>query len=280
MGHNGQNLLIFFLSFIFFTVTAQEKTEVLLLGTYHFGGSTSDSIKVTNDNILSIKTQKELEVLLSKLEEFKPEKIYVENEHHQQMFWDSIYIEHKNGKELTIKNELYQIGIKLAARLNLKAGITCVDWQIKPEETFAEKEYGKFLESMNNYYSSNYDTIPEIQSEYEEKILQEIKTFNTRIPSLELIDVFRTLNSKSYLDKMFYGNISSLLDIDQHKMNIVWSQNNMIRNVNIYQNIIQDILKNKPMRVLILYGAGHIKALKDYLDAHPAVRIIETTNIL
>src|SRR5690606_40167290 len=101
-----------------------------------------------------------------------------------------------------------------------------------------------------------------------------------KIPDLELLEVYRILISENYLNKMFYANITSLLDVDTYDMNIFWSQNNMIRNVNIYQNIIQDILKDKPKRVLILYGVGHIKSLRNYLEVHPAIEIAETKKYL
>ncbi len=84
-----KSIFIFLLILIFYKVHSQEKTEVLLLATYHFG-NTTDEMKVT-DNILRKKKQKELKVLLDKIEKFKPEKIYVENEPNQQYFWDSIY---------------------------------------------------------------------------------------------------------------------------------------------------------------------------------------------
>ncbi len=54
----------------------------------------------------------------------------------------------------------------------------------------------------------------------------------------------------------------------------------MIRNVKIYQNIIKDILANKPKKVLILYGTGHIKALRNYLEVHPKIKIVNTLKYL
>lgn len=272
-------LTIFLLTSCFYG-QAQEKTEVLFLGTYHFGGNTADSVKVTNDNILGKKKQKEIDIVLNKLEKFKPDKIYIENEPNQQAIWDSIFTEYKNGTDIKIKSELFQIATKLAVRLNLNHGATCVDWHIKPEKTFAEKEYIKLFDNMNNYYSQNDIPNEEPQSKYEKETIQKVKDFTKSMADLELIDVYRKLNSENYLNEMFYTNITSFLDIDKYKMNVFWSQNNMIRNVNIYQNIIQDILKTKPKRVLVLMGVGHIKALKNYLEVHPRIKIVDTEKYL
>jgi len=35
-----------------------------------------------------------------------------------------------------------------------------------------------------------------------------------------------------------------------------------------------DILADRPKSVLVLYGAGHIKALKDMFEAHPLIEVV------
>lgn len=275
-----KNIFILLLFVIFHNGYSQEKTEVLLLGTYHFGGNTIDKLKVTNDGILSDKKQQEIEILLNKIEKFKPEKIYVENEPNQQHFWDSIYFAYNENKAIRIKNEIFQIGIKLASRLKFKFGVTCVDWHIDPANTFAEKEYLSLYQKMLDYHTDNNLPDEEPESEYFLQSIEYSKEFNAKIPDMELLDVYRIMNSENNINDSFYGNISSMLDIDAYNVNVFWSQNNMIRNVNIYKNIIQDILKTHPKRVMILFGTGHIKALKDYLEAHPAIKIAETQEYL
>ena len=275
-----KSIFILLLLVTFCKVYSQEKTEVLLLGTYHFG-NTSDKMKVT-DNILREEKQKELKVLLDKIEKFNPEKIYVENEPNQQHFWDSIYKSHQENKEINIKNELYQIGIKLASRLKLKSGITCVDWHARPAKNPAEKKYVIFLDSMLKYEDSVVTDMSSKQktSKFEKQVMKEIKELYEKTPDMKIIDAFRIYNSEEHLERMFYGNISAYLEFDEFKTNVFWSQNNMIRNVNIYQNVIQDILENNPKKVLILYGAGHIKALRNYLEVHPKIKIVNTLKYL
>lgn len=264
----------------FFTnIYGQEKTKVLLLATYHFG-NTSDKMKVSED-ILSPKKQEQINELLEKLNAFKPEKIYVENQPNRQNFWDSINKKYqKEHKPLNIRNEIFQIGIKLAEKSNIKEGVTCVDWQIEPTHTFAEKEYMEYLHKILKYDDSIEKINPSKESKYEKKISSEIKDIYGEIPKMDLIDGYKIINSKKFTDKMFYGNISSLLDIDVNKTNVFWSQNNMIRNVNVYQNIIQNIMRNKPKKVIVIYGAGHIKALRNYLEVHPMIEIVNTIEYL
>lgn len=274
------NLLLLLLIIYILPLHSQEKTKVLLVGTYHFGGQTTDPSKVEGDMILGEAKQKELGILLEKLAQFSPQKIYVENVPSRQQRWDSIYFKHKNGHLFQYENEIYQVGVKLASKLNLENGVTCVDWQMLPAETFLEKQYRILENKIDDYYEAH--DIPDVgqTSLYEDKALEEILDFNKRIPRMELLKVFQHLNTNEHLDKVFYTNISSFLDVDKYQLHVATTQHQMQRNVFIYKNIIQDILKEKPKRVMVLYGSAHIKALRDYLEAHPAVEIVNTTQVL
>ncbi len=117
-------------------------------------------------------------------------------------------------------------------------------------------------------------------SDYEKKAIKEIKKLYKKTPDMKIVDAYRVYNSEEHLKRIFYGNITSYLEIDEFNTNVFWSQNNMIRNVKIYQNIIKDILANKPKKVLILYGTGHIKALRNYLEVHPKIKIMNTLKYL
>lgn len=273
-------ITIIVLLFSICSIYGQEKTKVLLLATYHFGGNTTDNLKITGDNILGDKKQEEIKAVVKKLKKFKPEKIYVENEPNRQKYWDSIYSAYRNGQNIGLTTELFQIGTKLAGSLNLKYGITCVDWHVRPAKSFSEKEYELLLEKMIEYYDKNNIPDDENESIYFKKSLEIIKEFNQKIPELNLLDVFKHLNTEEYLGLMFYANVSSFLDIDEYDLNVFWSQKNMIRNVNVYQNIIQDILKDEPKKVIIIFGAGHIKALRNYLEVHPKIEIVNTEEYL
>jgi hypothetical protein len=259
---------------------AQERTQVFLLGTYHFGGNTPDRHKVGNDAILTKDKQGELHELLSKLEKFSPQRIYVENETHRQQHWDKLYKEHQKGKDLQIENEIYQVGVKLAGRLKLQEGITCVDWQVTPTKTVPEEQYLELVEKIADYHEKNYVPTEEESSILSKQIMQEQVDLNNRIPQMHLVDVFKHFNSEDYISKSFYSNRLSMLESDALGLMAFWSQNMMARDIKIYQNIIQDIQKNKPQRVLILYGAGHIKVLKDFFKAHPLIEIVDASQYL
>ena len=272
-------VLLLILSLIFsLYASGQEKTKVLLLGTYHFG-ATSDKNKVSDD-VLNPKKQAELNLLLKKLKAYNPEKIYVENQPSRQLHWDSIFVAYQDDKALKIKNEIFQIGIKLAENLKFKTGVTCVDWQQDSENSFNEKAYVEYRNKINLYQNFLETKKPSVFSEHDKLIGIKIQKINIEIPKMTMVDAFKKINSKSYLNDIFYGNITAFLDIDSNQNGVFYAHDNMIRNTNIYKNIIQDILKNNPKKALVLYGAGHIRALKDYLECHPSIEIIEVDQYL
>lgn len=271
--------LLLILSLIFSVyASGQEKTKVLLLGTYHFG-ATSDKNKVSDD-VLNPKKQAELNLLLKKLKAYNPEKIYVENQPNRQQHWDSIFRAYQDDKALKIKNEIFQIGIKLAENLKFKTGVTCVDWQQDSENSYNEKAYVEYRNKINLYQNSLETKKPSVFSIHDKQIGIKIQNINIEIPKMTMLDAFIKINSKSYLNDIFYGNITTFLDIDSNQNGVFYTHDNMIRNTNIYKNIIQDILKNNPKKALVLYGASHIRALKDYLECHPSIEIIEVDQYL
>lgn len=273
-----QKLFHICMLFLGFSSLAQYKTEVILVGTYHMAG-TSDKVKVdtSQDDILGQKRQKELNELLSMLSVYKAEKIYVENEPVRQQYWDSVYTIYNAGKEVKLRNEIFQIAIRLAGRLHLKS-VTCVDWHLESGQYESDKLYAAYCKSMQSLSDSIMHFEPEF-SVYDKVVMDEIEAFNYEIPNMHMVSVFKQMNSPEHLKKLYYGNISTYLDENAQGMGTFWAQYQMMRNYNIYSNIIKDILESQPKKVLVLYGAGHIEALKNLFESHPGIEVTDFSTL-
>ncbi len=116
---------------------------------------------------------------------------------------------HQENKEINLKSEIYQIGIKLASRLKLESGVTCVDWHIKPSNTYAEKQYDILFDSMVKYEDSIVanGSSEQKMSDYEKKAIKEIKELYEKTPDMKIVDAYRIYNSEEHLKRIFYGNI-------------------------------------------------------------------------
>lgn len=258
-----------------------QKTKVYLLGTYHMAGSGDQmQVDVKRDNILGDERQKELESLLDILERSNAEKIYVENLPERQQYWDSVFAASYKGKPVILRNEINQIGLKLAKRLDIRRGVTCVDWQEGNGGGISDSLYSDYCSGMVGYIES-LQLEPESEfSAYDRMVLQEIKAFDEEIPNKDLLTVFRTLNSPAYLKKLLYVNITTYLDRNTEGTGAFNAQYQMMRNANIYSNIIRDILDERPQRVLVLFGAAHIAPLKSMFEAHPLIEVVMFEDLL
>ena len=92
--------------------------------------------------------------------------------------------------------------------------------------------------------------------------------------------MFRTLNSPAYLKKLLYVNITTYLDRNTEGTGAFNAQYQMMRNANIYSNIIRDILDERPQKVLVLFGAAHIAPLKSMFEAHPLIEVVMFDELL
>jgi hypothetical protein len=97
---------------------ALNEVQVMLLGTYHFEGSTSDAVSGTPQDVRAPVRQAELEDLVDRLARWSPQQIVVEWPFE---FADSAKARYERYIEThgatTSKNEVVQIGFRLARRM-------------------------------------------------------------------------------------------------------------------------------------------------------------------
>ncbi len=132
----NQNLtlktILFILFNFFICVSAQNKINVMLLGTYHFNNPGNDAAKNINRDILSLENQKDLEDITKSItSKFKPDQIFVESNFSEKTELNKqyeLYLKGEFSKFLdTIKNErerrFYKEGetFQLAFRLAKKS---------------------------------------------------------------------------------------------------------------------------------------------------------------
>ncbi|MEP6938276.1 MAG: DUF5694 domain-containing protein [Rudaea sp.] len=97
-----------------------QATEVMILGTYHMGNPGHDIHNLNADDVLADKRQHELSDLTGALARFRPTKIAVEQPtDHGAPARLSKYHEYLDGKLDPSRNEVVQIGFRLARTMRL-----------------------------------------------------------------------------------------------------------------------------------------------------------------
>ena len=286
MTNKGNFLSVIVFLFGFYSIQSfgQNKTKVLILGTFHMAG-TVDKNKVENDDILGLKRQNEVKEILGQLEKFKPTKIFVENLPENQIYWDSVYTDLRKGiypkDDYLHKNEIFQLGLQLSQRLNLEKGCTCVDWQ-QPDST-NKNPVDKMLFNYSYGVGKYIQSIPNKETEkmYNEDfelLLNEFNEFYKSVPNLNLKDILLHLNSKEIQRKYFYSTLA-IMERNPFKVGVFSANEQMIRNMNIFMNIVQKTEKDDK-NIIIIYGAGHGEALRVMLQSHPRFEVVELNTVL
>ena len=245
-------------------VHAQEKTKVLVLGSYHMGNPGLDAFNMEADDVLVPKRQKEIEDFVNLLATFKPTKICLETKVDRQQKLNENYQAYVNGKAELRKNEIDQIGFRLAKKLK-HAEVYAIDADAPFEMDTVVKvaqqyQFTSFLELLGKLPSFMQD---ENKKLHESTITKFYQYMNT--------DEYAKMSHGFYLDMAAIGKGDNYAGAD---LVADWYK----RNLRIYRNL--QALQFKPEdRVLILYGAGHAKILQDLVEDSSNLKLVKLNEL-
>lgn len=264
-----QSLLLLVLFSLFSTGgdAQQKKTQVLLLGSFHFDNPGKDVAKFEDANILSAKRQAEVLEVVEKIKQFRPDKIFIEIPVERQQRLDSSFNKYKAGELKLSASEIHQIAYRVAKELN-HAGLYAVDY------TEANFPFDSLMKSATATK----------QFEFLEMIKQEIenveKDFNKSLKTKTVKEILLQHNSPEFI-KMGVGIYYEFL-IAGEKGNHVgsyltseWWRRNMI----IYENVLKT-LNGKEERILILFGSGHTALLNEMMKYNQKLELVPLADVL
>lgn len=255
------------------------KSELLMLGTFHFNNSGLDGYVPEHEiDILSDKRQKELKEIITIIKNYAPTKIAIEVKEKNQHWVDSLYGEYLKGKFSLKKNEIYQIGFRLAKLLGHK--------KVYAVDAKARGFYDEMTEQESN--EKQYAFIEKAKPEaIEREMMMDAKY--TELYKKE--DALKT--HLSLLDYYLYSNDSKRMktgaghyltgsfkmgegeDYFGPDMKTSWFN----RNLRIFHNLtkIQEPGKDK---VFLLIGAGHLPILNFLAETSPDFNVNRFNNLI
>jgi Family of unknown function (DUF5694) len=246
------------------TLQAQQKTKVLVLGTYHMGNPGLDAFNMQADDVTLPKRQKEIEDFVAMLASFKPTKICLEFGLERQQKLDDLYSAYVSGKAELRRNETDQIGLRLAKKLGHQK-VYAIDvsapFEMDTVVKVAQKyQFNSFLELLQK--------MPSFMQEEDKKLHEStITQFFQYINS----DEYNRMSHGFYLDMAVVGKDNNYAGAD---LVADWYK----RNLRIYRNLMA--LNFKPEdRVLILYGAGHSKILQDLVEDSSTLQLVKLSEL-
>ena len=233
------------------------KPEILVLGTYHMANPGHDIHNSQVDDVFSPARQKEISELTALLRRFRPTKIAIEASVGGQKV-PREYAEYLTGKYALTRNEIDQIGFRLAKDLG-HAKIYSVD------------EDGDFpFLRVRNYAIANGQK--ERFENEQARVDVRVKAENAFIASHSVTQALELFNSDSSVARAVGEYYTGFLPFGEPyeyagaDLLASWFQ----RNLRIYANI-RALITSPDERVLVIYGAGHLGWLRQIVASDPGV---------
>lgn len=234
-----------------------QRPTLMVLGSVHLGNPNRDLHDPNVDDVLAPGRQRQIETVVDALAAWKPTRVAVEWPHKEQAKLDQRYADYRAGRLQLGAGETDQIGLRLAAKLNLPR-IDAVDWN--DDFPGAHTDYDWQVGAKLGHEDARFAALSDPKISHE---TTELVRTNTVAGFLRLI------NKPEYLADINRLNYDlALLGGPEVNPGANWVGGWHARNLKILDNLIR--LNAAPSeRILLLIGVGHAYLLNEYaLDSH------------
>jgi hypothetical protein len=238
---------------------AQAEVQVMLLGTYHFANPGQDVIKQDIDDVLQPRRQAELEELVSRLTSWQPDRIAVEQPISRTDTVRARYARYLAKALPPSRNEVVQIGFRLASRLGHDAV-----YPIDDDSGLDLNDSLKAVDQRRPEFKKTRDSIFVL-------LQKEANARNEWMRSTTIREHLLRLNSEEALRGgnslgMFGGYLQA--GEGQNYGGPQFLAQWYARNFNMAHNLTR-LLRPDVNRVLLVVGSGHVVPLRNLLDEAP-----------
>lgn len=256
------------------------KPKIMILGTFHFGSEESiDILNIQNES-----RQNELKEIIKKISQFNPNKLCVELRPSEEEKLNRFFQEFLHNPNLNLDKRLTEICIKgsdynitnsiderikfafLLAKYNKISHIYGIDYydgwtqpivfkKAKENDILCEKLNQSFMEFANKYYAM-----------FTEEITME--------------EIYRFFNNKETNELQHASSFLPFNDVElgDDSVGIDFVASWYKRNLHIFSNLKHICTNND--RILVLYGGGHLKLLRDFINDSLDLHYIEAFDYL
>ncbi|MEM7127702.1 MAG: DUF5694 domain-containing protein [Chloroflexota bacterium] len=274
------------------------KTQVLLLGVFHFKDSGLDAYKPQHDiDILSPQRQQEVNEVVERLAGFQPTKIAIERRKPFQEQTDNQYNDYRNGNFELPGAEHYQLGFRMAARFNHDT-VYCTDaWNryFEPPVDLEAICGSRNGEELNQYLTEelSFDAFGDLQSyadkhgqgeiipQYYDGIIQQAKLNDQAKMDRTLRETLLLMNREERIWQSHgeYFNGPFRIGKGNEYPGVDYVMSWYTRNLRIFANI-QRITESVDDRILVIFGAGHVPILRHCVIAAHEYDLVEVSEYL
>lgn len=238
---------------------APGEVQVMLLGTYHFEGSTRDAISGTPQDMRTPARQAELEDLIARLTRWAPEQVAVE--------WPASFADSTTARyqryvaargATTSQNEVVQVGFRLARRLGHPT-VYPIDHQMP----LGNDSLGALLARRPDFQRRADSVFAALKADAE--VRERASARHTVVERLREANEDAALHGGNSRG-MFGSWLAAGEDANFGGPRLLarWYE----RNIYMAHNLAR-VLRPGTRRVLVLVGSGHVPPLRTILDESP-----------
>ncbi|MDF7814403.1 DUF5694 domain-containing protein [Hymenobacter sp. YC55] len=276
-------LLLLLLCTVTASVAQTKQAELLLIGTFHFHNPGADLAKMKTFDVMAPKVQTELETITNKINQFAPDKIFVEWSSDDQAGLDELYMQYlgenyeeyiktkypnPKSRDFYLKNEIVQ----LAFRAGKKAKLTKIYALDYNKTSFP---YDSVMKAMKE--AQQETLIKGIESD-----LKAVETsFNKKVETSTLTQILLDFNTKEDLkaNKAFYIDRLNRAGTTSNFAGPYLVSEWYRRNLYMY-SLVQKSVQASDDKVMVLVGAGHAAMMKEFIELDHRFRIQELKTVL
>lgn len=229
------------------------KQTILFLGTAHFNNpENKDMFSIEHDNMLDETRQTEIKNVVDALAQFRPTKIALEYSKEKNDKINHDYQAFLTKSFNLTSNEYHQIGFQLAKKVNHDK-VFSVDWN------GAESDIPNIEKWAKEHTSS-------IFNEVTRKGGQLSKVAGKFLKKHTIGEFLLYLNhpNRIRMDHEMYMRLA-LVGSNSESVGAIWTSKYWYyRNMLIYKNIVE-LVDSEDERIFVLYGAGHLHLLIQFL---------------
>jgi hypothetical protein len=244
----------------------KEKTQVLVVGTFHFNYPGADYYKSSEENKVDVlKEPKKTEVaeLVEYIKKFKPNKIAIEA---FPKFQATTKLgKYKKGEFRDKRGEEYQLAMRIASDLQLDTLYAIDSWALSEYRAQIDSTY--FANLFKDYDFQSDDP-------YNQYVFDSYKEEEKLRVNTNLLDYFKFTNSKEYHDHMYGAYLVGDFKLEDYRGADILSMWWYNRNLRIFRNL-QKITESENDRILVIFGNGHASVFRQLLEASPEYEFVE-----
>jgi hypothetical protein len=254
--------IVLFLGLLAITRTSwaqsDARPEILVLGTYHMANPGRDINHMEADDVLTPKRQQEIAQLTEVLKRFHPTKIAIEagvgNKRVAQQYADYLA-----GKYVLSRNEIDQIGYRLAKELGARTIYPVDEDGDYPWQRVVNYAKANGLAEKFDAVNAGWATLVKEQGDF--------------LGSHTVLETLEFMNSDSMVarDVSLYFAVARFGEPFEYAgpdLLAAWYQ----RNIRIYHNIVA-LIDSPAEKILVIYGTGHLGWLRQDIADDTSVRL-------